>query len=121
MKTQSKPASQSSGGSLKSLFTVGAIIVEFILAVIIYIYVLGDSSHFQGGDINNHPIDTFGVIYRGGVLVPLLITLALMVITFGIERAITISIASGKGSTQNFVRKIKNLVEANNVDQALSE
>jgi len=120
MKTQSKPASQS-GGNLKSLFTVGAIIVEFILAIIIYIYILGDSSHFANGDINNHPVDTFGVIYRGGVLVPLLITLALMVITFGIERAITISIASGKGSTQSFVRKIKNLVESNNVDQALTE
>jgi biopolymer transport protein ExbB len=44
-----------------------------------------------------------------------------MVITFGIERSITIGMASGKGNTQGFIRKIKSLVESNNVDQALGE
>jgi len=123
MKTQSKSSSSSLGDSLKNSFTVGVILIEFAIAILVYIFVLGDASHFQGGDNNGHPIpgDYFAIVYKGGILVPILIALLLMVITFGIERSITIGMASGKGSTQNFVRKIKNLVEANNVDQALGE
>ncbi|HTH55090.1 MAG TPA: MotA/TolQ/ExbB proton channel family protein [Cyclobacteriaceae bacterium] len=123
MKTQSKSSSSSLGDSLKSSFTVGVILIEFLIAISVYIFVLGDASHFQGGDNNGHPIpgDYFAIIYKGGILVPILIALLLMVITFGIERSITIGMASGKGSTQNFVRKIKNLVESNNVDQAIGE
>ncbi|MGC4021627.1 MAG: MotA/TolQ/ExbB proton channel family protein [Cyclobacteriaceae bacterium] len=122
MKTQSK-SSSSLGESLKSSFTVGVILIEFAIAISIYMFVLGDASHFQGGDNNGHPIpgDYFAIVYKGGVLVPILIALLMMVITFGIERSITIGMASGKGNTQGFIRKIKNLVESNNVDQAIGE
>jgi biopolymer transport protein ExbB len=111
------------GDSLKSTFTVGIIVLEILIAFLVYFLILGDGSHFQGGDNNGHPIpgDYFAIVYKGGYLVPVLIALLLMVITFGIERSITIGMASGKGSTQSFVRKIKNLVESNNVDQALGE
>ena len=44
-----------------------------------------------------------------------------MVITFSIERYFTINSAKGKGSIQKFVRKIKALVESNNIDQAMAE
>lgn len=122
MKTQSK-SSSSLGDSLKSSFTVGVILIEFAIAISVYVFVLGDASHFQGGDNNGHPIpgDYFAIVYKGGVLVPILIALLLMVITFGIERAITIGMASGKGNTQGFIRKIKGLVESNSVDQAIGE
>jgi biopolymer transport protein ExbB len=111
------------GDSLKSTFTVGVILIEILIAFLVYFLILGDGSHFQGGDNNGHPIpgDYFAIVYKGGYLVPVLIALLLMVITFGIERSITIGMASGKGSTQGFVRKIKSLVESNNVDQALGE
>ncbi|MBS1559378.1 MAG: MotA/TolQ/ExbB proton channel family protein [Bacteroidetes bacterium] len=123
MKTQSKSSSSSLGGSLKSTFTIVVILVEIILAFMVYYLVLGDGSHFQGGDNHNHPVpgDYLGIIYKGGVLVPILIALLAMVITFGIERFITIGLASGKGNTQGFIRKIKSLVEANNVEQAIAE
>jgi len=123
MKTQSKSSSSSLSGSLKSTFTIAAIVIEIALAFAIYYLLLVDGTHFQGGDNHNHPVpgDYLGIIYKGGVLVPVLIALLMMVITFGIERFITISMASGKGSTQNFVHKIKGLVETNNVEQALSE
>ncbi len=123
MKTQSKSSSSSLGDSLKSSFTVAVILIEFLIAILVYVFVLGDGSHFQGGDSHGHPIpgDYFAIVYKGGVLVPILIALLLMVITFGIERSITIGMASGKGSTQNFIRKIKSLVESNSVDQAIGE
>jgi biopolymer transport protein ExbB len=85
--------------------------------------VLGDPSHFQGGDNTGHPLpgDYFGVVYRGGPIVGFLISLAMMVITFSIERYFTISNAKGRGSVEKFVRKIKALVESNNIDQAMAE
>lgn len=122
MKTQST-SSSSLGDSLKSGFTVAAILIEIVIAFLIYFLILGDASHFQGGDNNGHPIpgDYFAIVYKGGYLVPVLIALLMMVITFGIERSITIGMASGKGNTQGFIRKIKSLVESNNVEQAIGE
>ena len=121
MKTSSQ--SNSLGDSLKSGFAAVVIPVEIVIAVLIYIFVLGDGSHFQNGDNTNHPItgDYFGVVYKGGYLVPLLISLLMMVLTFGIERLLTIGSAKGKGSIKNFVSKIRSLLASNSIDQAIAE
>jgi biopolymer transport protein ExbB len=123
MKTPSKSTSPSLGDSLKSGFAAVVIPLEIVIAIVIYLYVLGDGSNFQGGDHANHPLpgNYLGIVYKGGPIVPMLLSLLMMVITFGIERYITISMAQGKGSTQAFIRKIKTLMESSNVDQALSE
>jgi biopolymer transport protein ExbB len=123
MKTPAKSTSPSLGDSLKSGFAAVVIPLEILIAIAIYVYVLGDGSNFQGGDNANHPLpgNYLAIIYRGGIIVPMLISLLLMTITFGIERFITISMAQGKGNTQGFIRKIKSFMEANNVDQALTE
>jgi biopolymer transport protein ExbB len=123
MKNAKNPSSGTLGESLKTVFAAVVIPLEIIIAVVIYLYVLGDGSHFQGGDSNNPniPGDYFGIVYKGGYLVPVLISLLMMVITFAIERFITISSAKGRGSVQKFVRKIKALIESNNVDQAIAE
>jgi biopolymer transport protein ExbB len=44
-----------------------------------------------------------------------------MVVTFGIERLITISSATGRGSIKKFVTKIRSLLAANNITQAIAE
>lgn len=118
MKTQN-----SLGDSLKSVFAAIVIPVEIILAILIYLYVLGDPSHFQGNNPENHPIqgDYFGIVYKGGPIVPVLMSMLMITITFGIERFITISRAKGKGSIKNFVLKIRNLLATNNIAQAIAE
>jgi biopolymer transport protein ExbB len=123
MKNPKPSSSGSLGDSLKSVFTAVVIPLEIIIAYLIFYLVLGDPSHFQGGDNTGHPLpgDYFGVVYRGGPIVGFLIALAMMVITFSIERYFTINSAKGKGSIQKFVRKIKALVESNNIDQAMAE
>jgi biopolymer transport protein ExbB len=123
MKNPKQSSSGSLGDSLKSVFAAVVIPLEIIIAYLIFYLVLGDPSHFQGGDNTGHPLpgDYFGVVYRGGPIVGFLIALAMMVITFSIERYFTISNAKGKGSIQKFVRKIKALVESNNIDQAMAE
>jgi biopolymer transport protein ExbB len=123
MKNPKQSSSGSLGESLKSVFAAVVIPLEIIIAYLIFYFVLGDPSHFMGGDNTGHPLpgDYFGVVYRGGPIVGFLIALAMMVITFSIERYFTISSAKGKGSVEKFVRKIKALVESNNIDQAMAE
>ena len=123
MKNPKQSSSGSLGESLKSVFAAIIIPLELIIAYVIFYLVLGDPSHFMGGDNTGHPLpgDYYGVVYRGGPIVGFLIALAMMVVTFSIERFITISSAKGKSSTQKFVRKIKGLIESNNIDQAVIE
>ncbi|HEY3402364.1 MAG TPA: MotA/TolQ/ExbB proton channel family protein [Ohtaekwangia sp.] len=118
MKTQN-----SLGDSLKSVFAAIVIPVEIAIAILIYLYVLGDPSHFQGNNPDNHPIqgDYFGIVYKGGPIVPVLMSMLMITITFGIERFITITRAKGKGSIKNFVLKIRNLLATNNIAQAIAE
>jgi biopolymer transport protein ExbB len=118
--------SSSLGDSLKSTFAAIVIPLEIIIAILIYMYVLGDPANFQGGDPNGHPIEEgyrswLGVVYKGGAVVAMLIALLMMTLTFGIERLITISSATGRGSIKKFVTKIRSLVTTNNISQAISE
>ena len=115
--------SSSLADSLKSTFAAIVIPLELVIAVLIYLYILGDPSNFQGGDPNNHPLpgNYLGVVYKGGVVVAVLIALLMIVLTFAIERLITINAAKGRGSIKNFVNRIRALVAQNNIPQAIAE
>ncbi|HZF63619.1 MAG TPA: MotA/TolQ/ExbB proton channel family protein [Chitinophagaceae bacterium] len=67
------------------------------------------------------PKDAFHRIYEGGIIVPLLIGMFLMVITFSIERFLTIQKALGKGSIADFIRRVQYHLANRNVDAALAE
>ena len=67
------------------------------------------------------PKGAFHRIYEGGIIVPLLIGMLLMVIVFSIERFLTIQKALGKGSIADFIRKVQYHLANRNVDAALSE
>ena len=73
------------------------------VAVCIFLFVMGADSNFEEG----HPKNLLGTVYKGGFIVPILMTLLLTVIVISIERAIAISSASGKGHTTKFVADIK--------------
>jgi biopolymer transport protein ExbB len=115
--------SNSLADSLKSVFAAVVIPLELIIAFVFYYLVLGDPSHFQGNDPANHPLqgDYFGIVYKGGPIVPVLIAMLMLAITFGIERLITISRSKGKGSLNTFVLKIRSLLASNNIPQAIAE
>jgi biopolymer transport protein ExbB len=67
------------------------------------------------------PKDAFHRIYEGGIIVPLLIGMLLMVIVFSIERLLTIRKALGKGNIADFIRKVQYHLANRNVDAALAE
>jgi biopolymer transport protein ExbB len=108
--------------NLKTVFAAIVIPVEILLAIAIYLFVLGNPANFQGEDPVNHPLpgNYLGIVYKGGFIVPILISLLMMVLTFGIERALTINRARGNGSIKNFIQKIRALLSTNNLGQALA-
>lgn len=117
-----KSATPEGSSALKSFFAGIIIIVLAVLSIVIYTFVMGNPGNFEGGDpVKGHPHNALGIIYKGGVIVPILMTFFLMVITFSIERFITINRANGNGSIDAFVRKIKSLLARNDMQGAMAE
>jgi biopolymer transport protein ExbB len=122
MAQQPKKAEQQSN-KLQSVFALIAIPVIFVICILLYKFVLGSSSNFEGGDPNGHPLpgNYLGIVYKGGVIVPVLMACFLMVLTFSIERFITISKAAGKGPVSNFVRAVKAALNSDDINAALQQ
>jgi len=60
-------------------------------------------------------------MYLGGIIVPILIGTFLTMLTFVIERFMTIAKASGTGNNADFIRKVQYQLANKNVDAALAE
>lgn len=114
VKTEKKSAS--------GAFATLTIPICIIVAWLIFIFILGDASHYQGGDVEKGtPTDIYGTVHRGGVIVPFIMSYLLIVITFSIERFVVIGKASGTGNVDAFVRKVQAALNAQNIDAANSE
>jgi biopolymer transport protein ExbB len=103
-------------------------IVCILAGYAIWRYILGNPDGFEqpdsaGGFWPHHkkPKSALSGIYEGGIIVPLLIGMLLMVIVFSIERLLTIRKALGNGSISDFVRKVQYHLANRNVDAALAE
>ncbi|MBD5208110.1 MAG: MotA/TolQ/ExbB proton channel family protein [Bacteroidales bacterium] len=88
-------------------------------AVCIFLFGMGYSGNFEGGTTDGHPLNLAGTVYKGGFIVPILMTLLLTVIVLSIERWIALSSAVGKGNTGKFVEDIKADLAANKIDAAM--
>lgn len=114
---------EKSSSGIGSMFATIAIPVLIVAAYVIYYFILGNPANFEGGDSNNHPLpgNYLGVVFKGGAIVPILICINLMVLTFSIERFLTIKKAKGKNRVEPFVRNIKALLTKGEIDNAIAE
>lgn len=96
------------------------IIACCFVAVCIFLFGLGAPGNFEGNDPAGHPLNLAGTVYKGGFIVPILMTLLLTVIVLSIERWIAIKSASGKGNTTKFVADIKADLAAGKIDAAMN-
>ena len=111
------PAKKSSGfKGVKDAWII--LVICCIIAYCFYFFVLGDPSHFQGGDRNGHPADLMGTVYKGGFVVGLIITLLLSVIVLGVERFFAIKSASGKMNLAKFTSQVKDAIKAQDFGKA---
>ena len=112
---------QKLGEALSNALALVVIPISLGIAYFIYTYMLGDPANFVGNDPANEPLrnNYLGVIHKGGYIVILLISFMIILLTFIIERFISIGIAAGKVQNQRFVRRIKQLVEEEEYSQAI--
>jgi biopolymer transport protein ExbB len=122
---QAKSANSSTSASKNNaLFAPLVIVGALIVSILVFNFVMGNPSNFDGGDpVKGHPLpgNYLGIIYKGGVIVPILMALFICVIVFSIERYLTLRAAEGKEALPTFLKKIKSFLEGNSVDAAIAE
>lgn len=114
------------------------LIIPILIAIgfCIYLFVLGNPSNFKADprlanvasvaftDVERsefNPEGFMGIIYMGGIIVPILISFMIIVIVFSIERYFVLRKAQGKGNVDTFVLKVRQLLNQNKVDEAIEE
>ena len=85
----------------------------FVIALCIFMFILGNPSNFVNNDTSNHPLpgNLLGTVYKGGPVVVIIITLLFTVLSLSVERWFALSKARGKGDLVNFVYDVKKHLE----------
>lgn len=117
---------QKTAGGFSSLMASIAIVISLGIGVLIYMYIFGASENFVEGNPENEVVEEgvahyLGLIHKGGFIVPILVAINIIIIIFSVERFITLAKAKGKGSVDGFVRKVKGLLEAKEINTAIEE
>lgn len=130
------------GNPFRAVFPVIAILVCAIVSFAAYYIGCGNEGNFQGGPeakavyqqwvdggksgeepphwTKGNPANTLGLIYKGGFIIPIGLTLILTLFTFVIERGITIFRANGRGNADVFVKKVRLKLSQGDVDGAVA-
>jgi len=114
--------SSSFKSKFESAFASVAILIAFLVAYLLFTQLMGDPVNFEGGNPKGHPLpgNYMGMLYKGGPIVPLLMTCVLVVFIFVFERAITLKKAQGKASLDSFVSEIQTLTAKDKIEEAIA-
>lgn len=116
----------SNGGNIFStIVIVGCIIIGFL----VWKFIMGNPDNFENAEAMRngaeagHPKDGsyLAMVYKGGMIVPVLLGLLLMVVAFSIERFFVISKAAGKGSLDKFMMNVQGNIKAGNIEAAIAD
>ena len=118
--TQAKANPKKKSGFQGVRDAIWIIIACFILAVCFFKFVLGNPDNFVGGDPANAVKDgsLLGTVYKGGIVVPVIITLLFTGIALSIERFFALRTAFGKSSLIKFVINVKQAINAGDMAKA---
>jgi biopolymer transport protein ExbB len=106
---------------LQNIFAPLAIVLAYVVAKILFENLMGNPVNFQGGNPEGEPIsgNYLGIVYKGGFIVPFLMTCVLVLLIFTFERMITLSRAKGKGRLNVFVRNLQKLMAEDKIEDAI--
>jgi biopolymer transport protein ExbB len=115
--------STSSGGNMQAALAAVVIPIALVVAILVYMFVLGNPSNFQDNnpELNPLPGNYLGTMHKGGPIVPVLLACFLIVLTFSIERFITIGRSKGSGRLVTFITKIRNMMTQGDLAGAQAE
>jgi biopolymer transport protein ExbB len=113
METKKQKKVKKSRGVSAALVIFGCAVV----AVCFFIFVCGDPTGFneKGAPLPNH---FFATMYKGGFVVPIILTLLLTVLTLSVERIFAMNKARGKGSISKFVENVKVKLDEGDMEAA---
>ncbi len=111
---------QSLAEALKSTFVLVVMVLCLVAGYLIWKMVMGNPINFEGGNPEGTPLQNnfLGIIYKGGYIVPLLMAVNLILITFIIERYISLWRAKGRGNLNSFVRNLRDLLNSDKIEEA---
>jgi biopolymer transport protein ExbB len=106
---------------LQNIFATSAILIAFIVSYILFTQIMGNPANFEGGNPAGRYLEGnyLGIMYKGGYIVPILMTCVLTLIIFIFERIITLSRAKGKGRLNTFVSNLQGLLGQDKIEEAL--
>lgn len=106
---------------LQNVFATSAILIAFIISYILFTQIMGNPVNFEGGNPAGRALEGnyLGIVYKGGMIVPILMTCVLVLVIFIFERTITLSRAKGKGRLNSFVSQLQGLLAADKIEEAL--
>jgi biopolymer transporter len=105
-----------------------------LVGICIYLFVFGNPGNFKNEGLSGMsvafsdiaakdlvPKRIIGMVYLGGFIVPVLITFAVTVLVFSLERFFVLNKAEGAGNLEGFVLKIRQLLKENRISEAQEE
>lgn len=123
-----KPATMVHAKKSSNIISLLAPVVCLVAGYVIWRFILGSPDNFGVGKENggfwpdrDDPKSALSKMYLGGIIVPVLIGTFLTMLTFVVERFLTISKANGTGNNADFIRKVQYHLANKNVDAALAE
>ncbi len=98
------------------MLVVGALAAS----IIIFMFVLGNPDNFSDGANREKPTNLMGQVYTGGMIVPILITLSIMVVTFVVERFFSLRKAQGRGALATFLKNVQRNLSSGDIGAAIT-
>ena len=113
---------ENKGSKGSSVFAALTIVICIVIGALLWKFVMGAPANFIKGDPNGQPLpgNYLGMVYKGGVIVPVLMGLFLMTIVFSVERFIVLKKAAGNGNLDNFVKGVLSQIKSGDVQGATS-
>lgn len=108
-------------GSNTMLMNLIIVVICIAVAHVIFYTVFKSTNNFSDGAARHQPKNLMGTMYLGGWVVPILMSTFLVMLSFLVERALTIFKARGKVSNSEFIKKVQYHLASKNVDAAISE
>jgi biopolymer transport protein ExbB len=107
--------------ALQNVFATSAILIAFIVSYILFTQLMGNPVNFEGNNPAGRALqgNILGTVYKGGMIVPILMTCVLTLFVFIIERIITLSRAKGKGRLNTFVSELQADLATDKIEEAM--
>jgi len=103
----------------QSVFITVLLIVALVASILIFQFGFGNPGNFKNPE-KTIPVNLMGAVYLGGAIVPVLLTLIIMVITFTIERLLSLGKAKGRGPIEPFLKKVQQNLMDGDIDGAIA-